>query len=235
MGLFDKKYCDICGEKIGLLGNKKLADGNMCPKCLKNASPYLIGRSNFTVDDMKEHFEYRTKNKDILASFNATSSFGMGVKIHIDEPQGLWLVTSSRSYKSENPDVMNTSQVTGCIIDVDETRKEMKFKAPDGTEKSFTPPRYDIDYDIYVLISINSPWFSEIKVKCNDSRIAERNSEEYRSAERAANDIKAALTAVHAENKEALKPKTSVVCPHCQATTLPDENGCCEYCGGAIG
>lgn len=23
MGLFDKKYCDICGEKIGLLGNRQ--------------------------------------------------------------------------------------------------------------------------------------------------------------------------------------------------------------------
>ena len=27
MGLFDKKICDICGEKIGLLGNRKLDDG----------------------------------------------------------------------------------------------------------------------------------------------------------------------------------------------------------------
>ena len=27
MGLFDKKVCDICGEKIGLLGNRKLDDG----------------------------------------------------------------------------------------------------------------------------------------------------------------------------------------------------------------
>ena len=26
MGLFDKKYCDFCGNKIGLLGNKKLED-----------------------------------------------------------------------------------------------------------------------------------------------------------------------------------------------------------------
>lgn len=24
MGLFDKKYCDVCGEKIGFLGNRKL-------------------------------------------------------------------------------------------------------------------------------------------------------------------------------------------------------------------
>ena len=35
MGLFDKKYCDICGNKIGLLGNKKLEDGNLCKDCAK--------------------------------------------------------------------------------------------------------------------------------------------------------------------------------------------------------
>ena len=33
MGLFDKKICDICGEKIGLLGNRKLDDGNLCKDC----------------------------------------------------------------------------------------------------------------------------------------------------------------------------------------------------------
>lgn len=27
MGFFDKKYCDFCGAKIGLLGNRKLEDG----------------------------------------------------------------------------------------------------------------------------------------------------------------------------------------------------------------
>ena len=30
MGLFDKKYCDICGAKIGFLGNRKLEDGSLC-------------------------------------------------------------------------------------------------------------------------------------------------------------------------------------------------------------
>ena len=35
MGLFDKKVCDICGEKIGLLGNRKLDDGNLCKDCAK--------------------------------------------------------------------------------------------------------------------------------------------------------------------------------------------------------
>ena len=28
MGLFDQKYCDVCGEKIGLLGNRKQKEGN---------------------------------------------------------------------------------------------------------------------------------------------------------------------------------------------------------------
>ena len=43
MGLFDKKYCDICGEKIGLLGNRKLEDGNMCKNCAAKLSSMIEG------------------------------------------------------------------------------------------------------------------------------------------------------------------------------------------------
>ena len=42
MGLFDKKICDICGEKIGLLGNRKLDDGNLCKDCAKKLSPLVL-------------------------------------------------------------------------------------------------------------------------------------------------------------------------------------------------
>ena len=41
MGLFDKKYCDICGDKIGLLGNRKLENGNLCKNCAKKLSPSI--------------------------------------------------------------------------------------------------------------------------------------------------------------------------------------------------
>ena len=44
MGLFDKKYCDFCGSKIGLLGNKKLEDGNMCKDCASKLSPWFSDR-----------------------------------------------------------------------------------------------------------------------------------------------------------------------------------------------
>ena len=49
MGLFSKKICDICGGEIGLLGNRKLADGNLCKNCAQKLSPFMtdqIGRAS---------------------------------------------------------------------------------------------------------------------------------------------------------------------------------------------
>ena len=58
MGFFDKKYCDICGEKIGLLGNRKLEDGNLCKECAKKLSPWFEERRHSTVDDIKRQLEF---------------------------------------------------------------------------------------------------------------------------------------------------------------------------------
>ncbi len=49
-----KKVCDICGEKIGLLGNRKLDDGNLCKDCAKKLSPWFEERRHSTVEDIKE-------------------------------------------------------------------------------------------------------------------------------------------------------------------------------------
>ena len=37
--LFAKKDCEICGGEIGLLGNKKLVDGDCCKDCAAKLSP----------------------------------------------------------------------------------------------------------------------------------------------------------------------------------------------------
>ena len=52
MGLFDKKYCDICGEKIGLFGNRKLEDGNMCKACARKLSPWFDERRHSTLEEI---------------------------------------------------------------------------------------------------------------------------------------------------------------------------------------
>ena len=69
MGLFDKKFCDICGEKIGLLGNRKLEDGNMCKDCAKKLSPFFSDRRSSTIDEIKQQLAYREQNKVALKSF----------------------------------------------------------------------------------------------------------------------------------------------------------------------
>jgi len=234
MGLFDKKFCDFCGEKIGLLGNRKLSDGNMCKDCASAITPYLVGRKQYSVADMKEHLVYREANKERLESFNPTRTLGINTKVHIDDNQGLLLVTSSRKYRDGNPDIVEFSQVTGCILDMQENKREVKRKNAEGKEESFNPPRYTFSYDFYITININHTWFDEIKFKINSSSIEGRGSPEFRDTERQANELRDTLLNLHAQVMEAAKPKTSITCPACGASTIPDQNGRCEYCGAAV-
>lgn len=238
MGFFSKKYCDICEEKIGLLGNRKLSDGNMCKACASLLSPFATGRRKTSLSEIKEHLAYRDENVDQVKAFNATRTLGGNTKVLLDEDAGKFIVTSSARWQNENPDVINFSQVTGCQTEIRESRTELKGRDKDGQEISFSPRRYDIDYDFYITIHVNSPWFDEIGFKINDRRVDMRGSVEYREMERQANEIKMALTQVRQEVREnvaaASAPKIAQVCPMCGATTMPDASGCCEFCGGAM-
>lgn len=238
MGLFDKKYCDFCGEKIRLLGNRKLEDGNMCKKCAKQISPWLTGRKGYTVDEMKEHLAYREENKARVEEFNVTRTLGLETKVYIDEDNGRFFVSRSRNYMEENPDVLEISQITGCNAVIEEAKHEIYKEGPDGERESYDPPRYKNTYDFKVVLEVNSPWFSVINIMVESDDV-ERYSAEYQQAERVCQEIKDALMSMKGEARaaaaEASKPKTAVQCPYCGATTIPDANGKCEYCGGAIG
>lgn len=239
MGLFDKKFCDFCGGKIGLLGNRKLSDGNMCKDCASGISPNLVGRKQYSVEDMKRHLADREANKERLASFSPTRTFGLKTKVHIDDNKGLLLITASPKYREENPDLIELSQVTGCVLDINEDRDEIKRKTADGKEESYNPPRYRYEYAFFITVHVNHPWFDQIKFRVNPQNVRERNSVEYRDTERQAMDIKDALQNLHNQVREtaaeAAKPRTSVICPSCMATTIPDSSGRCEYCGAAVG
>ena len=51
--LFEKKECAICGGEIGLLGNRKLDDGNLCKNCAAKLSPWFRDRRSSTVEEIK--------------------------------------------------------------------------------------------------------------------------------------------------------------------------------------
>ena len=67
MGLFDKKYCSVCGEKIGLFGNRKLEDGNLCKACAAKLSPWFSDRRSSTVEQIKAQLDYREANREAVA------------------------------------------------------------------------------------------------------------------------------------------------------------------------
>lgn len=57
--LFDKKNCAICGGEIGLLGNRKLEDGNLCKNCAGRLSPWFSERRHSTVAQIADQLQYR--------------------------------------------------------------------------------------------------------------------------------------------------------------------------------
>lgn len=234
MGLFSKKYCSVCGNEIKLLGNRKLEDGNLCKPCAKKLSPLFSERRHSTVDEIKEQLAYREANKADVAAFNVTRTLGTSLKVLVDEPAQRFLVTSERRWRDENPDVIRFSQVTGCSVDVHEDRTERTYEDSDGNERGYNPPRYDYRYDIYAKIHVNSPYFDEIVVKLNDVRVESQHSAEFESFMSQAQEIRDTLTGAREQAAAAAAPKTVQTCPHCGATCIPDANGRCEYCGGAM-
>lgn len=135
MGLFDKKYCDICGEKIGLLGNRKLEDGNCCKTCARGLSPWFSERRHSTVDEIRAQLTYREENRDKAAQFRITRSWARSGAL-FDDTHGWFTVTRARDLASENPDILDYAQLTGCRLDVDEDRRELKRQDKDGKQPS---------------------------------------------------------------------------------------------------
>ena len=168
MGLFDKKFCDICGNKIGLLGNRKLEDGNLCKDCAAKLSPWFSERRHSTVSDIAAQLAYREQNKQAVAAFRTTKEFGKdSYKLLIDETAQKFIVTNARNLADANPDVLDFSQAAGCTLDIDENQSELKQKDKDGKSVSYNPPRYEYSYNFYVTIRVNAPYFDEMKFKLN--------------------------------------------------------------------
>lgn len=268
MGLFDKKFCSVCGQKIGLLGNRKLEDGNLCKNCASQLSPWFSERRHSTVDDIKAQLAYREQNRAAVRAFHTTKSIGKYEKLLVDENAGKFMVTSASDLEKANPDVIDLSAVTGCDLELDENRNELKQRDANGNMVSYRPPRFEYTYNFYVTIRVNHPYFDEIRYRLNTGAVntgarcmsgvstnwnlTTRSSlqsnmalNEYTSYMQMGNEIKQILTqprtqAAYSAPQQAFTPAPAptpagpVSCPTCGATTTPDANGCCEYCGCKI-
>ena len=171
MALFDKKYCDICGNKIGLLGNRKLSDGNLCKDCAKKLSPWFSERRHSSVDDIRSQLAYREENKKAVANFYTTLTYGDSEKLLIDENARKFMITQTNNISGENPDVVDFSQITSCELDVDENRREIKRKDAQGNMVSYNPARYEYYYYFDLKLTVNHPYFDEMKMRLNSRAV----------------------------------------------------------------
>ncbi len=262
--IFEKKECSVCGGEIGLLGNRKLEDGNLCKECAKKLSPWFDDRRHSTVEQIEKQLEYREANRAKVEGFCVTRTLGEGMKVLLDEDAGLFMVTDSSRLAEANPDVLSFADVTGCLLDIDEDRTELMRESNDGEEISYNPPRYEYDYDFYVVINVRNPYFDEIRFRLNSSDVTVEEGREHNTAtihiggsslnfgggfdptqdmeyckyKKMGEEIIEVFQNVRQQTRDEKvatnAPKVPITCPICGAMTILNENNCCEYCGGFV-
>ena len=194
MGLFDKKVCDICGEKIGLLGNRKLDDGNLCKDCAKKLSPWFEDRRHSTVEDIKRQLEYREKNKKAVMDFCITHQINTrNYNVFIDDNKGNFTVARKLDV-NENPDIVPLSAIVQCRVDVERQQNEETYTTKDGETVSYQPPVYKYEFDYTMRIKVKTPWFDDMDFRLNTFSISSDNRGELMEVEQTGHQIIAALT-----------------------------------------
>lgn len=165
MGLFDKKYCDICGNKIGLLGNNKLADGNMCNDCEKKLSNWFKDRRQSTLTQIKYQLAYRETNAAALPSFRATRQLGTSSDkfFLIDERAGMFIILREGEDMKKNPDILDRALVRAAKLEIEESKREERYKDPNGNFVSYNPKHYSYSYKFNITIDYNGAYFKQLK------------------------------------------------------------------------
>lgn len=180
MGLFDKKYCCICGEKIGMLGNRKLADGDMCKNCASRLSPWFTERKQSTKAEILEQLAYRDANMQAVNAFHVTDSFGNNTVVYVDEGARKFMVTNSNNFRANNPDVIDFSQVVDVRMDIHEREQELTFRSSEGQQVPYNPPQFSYTYDFKFEIYLDHPFIHEMRFQLCKSVKVEPNAMDLR-------------------------------------------------------
>ena len=169
--LFEKKVCDLCGGEIGLLGNKKLEDGNCCKECAGKLSPWFDERRHSTVEQIRRQLTAREENRQKLQSWNHDMVFGEYQKLYVKFAGRIpdsFVISSASNYKEANADILQFAHVSSCDADIRESHKELKQKNAQGEEISFNPPRYEYSYEFYVkLMVMGCEYIDDLRFRLN--------------------------------------------------------------------
>lgn len=141
MGLFEKKFCDLCGEKVNALTKLKLADGYLCSDCKHKLGSFTSGWKQRSIEDVKKHLELREQNKQKYQQFSCSATAGGRNNSLQADFNNRWFIFAidNRDYKSGNPQVFDFSQLQDFWI-------EQEFRTLSDKDGDGVPDKYD-NYD----------------------------------------------------------------------------------------
>ena len=252
MGLFDKKICDLCGEKIGLFGGQEVGSAQLCSDCAGKLSPWLDPEGDWDVESLREHLAYREENREMAEEFHITREIGDSMYVYLDEDAGLFAVTDEVDV--ETADIISLDEVIECNLEVEEEEEEEFDIDEEGEDVSYDPPRFHCSYVFHMNIVLDHPFLEELNFQLNEDPV-EVDSEDcldpdtgeydpeldefYMEYLDMADEIMEALTGElpvdeEEESEEAGESEGFCVCPYCNSRVRWTDNGRCPNCGGSL-
>ena len=119
MGLFEKKYCELCNNSVNLLTRLKLSDGFLCSACRKKLSSFSSNWGRRTIDDVKQHLAAREQNRQKFAQFQRTAGAGPNSELVVDANHRWFYFAYGADYREQNPEVFNFDQLVDFYITED--------------------------------------------------------------------------------------------------------------------
>ena len=185
MGLFSKKFCCICGEKVGLFGGIKLKDGDLCKECRKKLSPFFDNGKEFSIEDIKNQIKAREDNYNQLDNLEINKIYGEFGVILIDEKNkkfvalsdtsdGLFkspkAVSSIADVKEKNPDIIDFKDIEDVDVKIIETSREEK-QTVDGQQVSYDPKHYTYMIGFDIVIKLNHPYIKVMRISLKNGTV----------------------------------------------------------------
>lgn len=157
--------CSVCGRNLTKYGSKTLADGILCRNCAKLVSGWYTSGdlAERTVEQVKEHLDYRQNNLAVIKGFNGLKVVEGKYSLFVDDTKRQFVISKRDDLVKENADVFSLSMIENMRI------IEKRYKTKSGS-------------DIMVEILVKHPQFRSLRFQVNEFGCLERDSAEFRLA-----------------------------------------------------
>ncbi|RRD94586.1 DUF4428 domain-containing protein [Clostridiales bacterium COT073_COT-073] len=119
MAFFEKKFCELCNDKVNLLTRMKLSEGYLCSACSKKLSGFSSDWSQRTIADVQQHLAEREQNKIKYSQFQRSATAGPNSELVVDNTNHLFYFACGRDYREGNPEIFQFNQLVDYYISED--------------------------------------------------------------------------------------------------------------------